>query len=57
MNITLKTAGILAETCCKNIANKIYHRISKIILLVIYTFLDLINARKTEYITELNYNS
>jgi len=34
----------------ENIVNKIHHRISKCILLVIYIFLDLINARKMEHI-------
>jgi hypothetical protein len=34
----------------ENIVNKIHHRTSKCILLVVYAFLDLINARKMEHI-------
>ena len=33
---------------CENIVNKIHHRTSRCILLVIYIILDLINARKME---------
>jgi len=34
-----------------NAVNKIHHRVFKLILLVIYTFFDLINARMMEHIT------